>query len=192
MNLTAPTFASSAAASFLFSAIDYFMAESLDKKNAEDLYGNKQFDFECYEDEDSVDENGNGAQQNACCDCPKYGQGSFSCNEGSTVRTILVNPGYWRNGRETAEIWDCEHEFACTHPKLIDIHLDAENKTDPNRYCKEGYGELVGPFRGARVDILARTTAPPTRLSPTPRDPARPRPLHHTMTNYSLATPPPL
>ena len=92
---------------------DYFFMANVPGKGAamKKSYGSKRMGKVCLEDESSVDANGIGTQQNACCECPVGGR----CYQGSEIKTILVEQGYWRSGHATAEVWSCEHDFACNH-----------------------------------------------------------------------------
>ena len=73
----------------------------------------------------------------ACCECPT----GASCSLGSTIESIMIEEGYYRHSRATAQTFECKHpEEACagtsTNPNSNDVE---RMRLEGDELCRVGF-----------------------------------------------------
>jgi len=69
-----------------------------------------------------------------CIRCPF----NATCDAGTTLQTIVVDDGYWRDSPNTAELYECDNPDLCqSSNKITNRKLSSTSESD--QYCKEGY-----------------------------------------------------
>ena len=81
----------------------------------------------CWKDSQSHVSNVSSGPLEACCACPK----GATCDEGSDIRTIQIDKGWYRHSKLSPQVLECEHENACP--------VSSSTDTGFGRNCSEKY-----------------------------------------------------
>lgn len=83
-----------------------------------------------YQDENKKDE-----KTKSCVKCPPH----TKCKKNSKVESILVEPGYWRNDRDSLNIYPCRVAYGCLGGKISNHSNDLCNKGHKGPLCDVCY-----------------------------------------------------
>ena len=74
-------------------------------------------------------------QAGACCKCVD----GASCPVGTTIESMIIDPGYYRHSYTTAQLVVCKHEFACAGTKEASTLNGSKVDDAESPLCQVGF-----------------------------------------------------